>query len=71
MAKKTLHSYDLLGHLIFIRVALNDLIVQAVKSELKPVRDAQLVIDFAQVVFDHLLRGAQLKGNFLVALALG
>jgi len=40
------------------------------QGEFQPVRHADLVIDVAQVVLDHLFGGFQLKCNFLVALAL-
>ena len=40
------------------------------ERQLKPVRDANLVVDVAQVVLDHLLGCAQLGGNFFVLVSL-
>src|ERR1700721_459560 len=52
-------------------VRLDDLVMEAVKSELKAVADAELVVNFAEIVLDNLLGGAELVGDLLVALALG
>jgi hypothetical protein len=50
---------------------MDDLVVQAVEGQLEAVADAELVVDFAQVVLDDLLGGAELEGDLFVALALG
>src|SRR5579863_3961478 len=55
---------------LFVGVGLDDLVVQAVERQLEPVAHAELVVDLAQVVLDHLLGGAELEGDLLVALAL-
>ena len=44
--------------------------VQAIERQLKPVGDAELVVDLAQIILDHLLCRAELVGNFFIALAL-
>jgi hypothetical protein len=44
--------------------------VQAVERKLEAIGNTQLVIDLAQVVLDDLLRGPELIGDLLVALAL-
>src|ERR1700733_9101714 len=69
-AEETLRGDDLLSDRLFVHVRLNDFIVQAIKREFKPVRDAKLVIDLAQVILDDLLGGAQLESNLLISLAL-
>src|SRR6266566_8280510 len=43
-----------------------DSVVQAVKRKLKAISDAELVINFAQIVLHHLLRGPDSRGNFFV-----
>jgi hypothetical protein len=40
------------------------------ERKLEAIGNAQLVIDLAQVVLDHLLRGPKLISDLLVALAL-
>ena len=59
------------SHQFLILIGMNDLVVQAIEGQLQPVADAQLVVDLAQIILDHLLGGSQLVGNLLVALALG
>jgi hypothetical protein len=49
---------------------LVQLMMQAVERELETIGNAQLVVNLAQIVFDYLLGGAKLVGNFLIALAL-
>src|SRR6202522_992865 len=56
---------------LFLPLALNDLMMQAVEGQLQTIGNAELVIDLAQIVLDDLLRCAQLVGDFLVALTLG
>ena len=46
------------------------LVVQTIERQFEPVRDAKLVVYFAQVVLDDLLGRAQLVGNLLIPLAL-
>ena len=36
------------------------------QGQFQPIRDACLVIDIAQVIFDHLFGGAKVTGDFLV-----
>ena len=47
------------------------LVVEAVEGELEAIGNAELVVNLAQIIFDDLLGGAELVGDFLVALALG
>ena len=44
--------------------------VDGEECQLKPIGDADLVIDAAEVVLDHLLLGAELSGDLLVLAAL-
>jgi hypothetical protein len=46
------------------------LVAETIESKLEAIGYAQLVIELAQVVLDHLLCRTELGGNFLVALAL-
>src|SRR4051794_14718208 len=62
---------DLLRHRFFVGVALNNLVMEAIERQLQAVGNAQLVVDLAQVILDHLFGGAQLERDLLVALALG
>jgi hypothetical protein len=61
---------DFLRQVCLVQTGLDDLVVEAVKGEFEAVADAELVVDFAQVVFDDLLGGSELEGYLLVALAL-
>ena len=45
--------------------------METVQGKLEAVRDAELVVDLAQVVFDDLLGGADLVSDFFVAHASG
>src|SRR6185437_15942548 len=45
--------------------------MDAIERELKPVGDAELVIDLPEIILDHLLGSANFGGNFLVAHSLG
>ena len=45
-------------------------VMDAVERQLQAVGNAQLVVDLAQIILDHLLGGADLLGDFLVAHAL-
>src|SRR5215469_14307796 len=47
--------------------ALQQPVMDAVEGKFQAVRDAQLVIDLAQVVFDNLLGGPNLVSDLFVA----
>ena len=51
--------------------AVQNPVVQAEQRQLKAIGHAQLVIHFAQIIFDHLFGGAYAQGDFLVLHALG
>lgn len=61
------------GHLTFgiAQVLLEQLVVEAIESQLETIGDAELVVDLAQVVLDDLLGGADLVGDLFVAHAAG
>src|ERR1035437_4680900 len=46
--------------------ALNHAVIQAVEREFQTVGDAQLVVNFAEIILDHLLGGAHAQGNLFV-----
>src|SRR5258706_1868297 len=50
--------------------AVEHALMQAEECQLQAVSDNQFVIDPAEVVLDHLFRGAELLGNGLIAKAL-
>ena len=62
---------DLHGARVGFGCVLMQLVVEAVEGELEAIGNAQLVVDLAQIVFDDLLGGTELVGDFLIALALG
>ncbi len=70
MGSGSLASDDLLGDGHFVGIGFDDLVVQAIEGELKPIGDTQLVVDLAQIVLDDLLGGAELERDLLIALAL-
>src|SRR5258708_39282356 len=45
-------------------------VVDGEQRELQPVGNADLVIHIAQIVFDYLLRSAELRGDFFILVAL-
>jgi len=61
------------GHWAFgvDEVFFQQLVVEAVESELQAVGDTELVVDLAEVVLDDLLGGADLVSDFFVAHAAG
>lgn len=49
------------------RIYLGQLVLVTRKCKLQSIENAELEIDLTKVVFDYLLAGAEVKGNFLVA----
>jgi len=45
--------------------------MHAIEREFQPIGDAELIVDFPQVVLDHLLRGANFLSDILVFQSLG
>src|SRR5882724_3715250 len=49
---------------------IQDPVMDGKQRQFQPVRHADLVIDVAQIVLDHLLGGSQLRRDFLVLVTL-
>ena len=49
-----------------LSLVLQQVMMDAVERKLEPIRDAELVVDLAQVVLDDLFGGAEFDGDLLV-----